>query len=794
MINFSDEINDGIDYKEWAEQHKDELLKSAVAAIDPDKMGMTRDNALTLAGAMKNCGFKREDFAEVMARSSADKGTFAAQWDNFRGEGKHHGPAGPGTIYQYAKESGWKWPNPNTIANTNRPNKQKNSGQATTNSIYYTEVTEDYKIQCLIDSEQYTSKPTAPWMIRSREQSPTPDPAPITMADFARAVTAGQTFSPTVYNKKDTGNKNSKGKPVYEYKPQYQQVFVVDIDNEETALDENGKPIIENGKQKKKRIANPMTIEKAFEICQINGIAPFLIYETFSSKAHRDDPIEPYIKFRICFALDAPLLVEDVGIKGINEAIEYFIGLFGGSADTSTTDPARLIYGTDEKERAGLYPYVINKSKIFELIKNPITLPADPNANKPNEKGPIELSIGGFDDIQIKPTDYLFFPWFPRGKLTAIQGDSSSSKSTFMYAVGARVTTGTDLVGAPCEDPGNVMFITIEDDESDILVAFQDAGGDVSKLRRITDREQITRLDLSPAGAAAIEAIIKEHDIKLLVLDPLQQFLGGDMNKANETRPQMGRLMNIAAENNICLVFLQHMGKDTSKAALHRGVGSVDIGAATRSILQIVTDPQDDFDKIAFTVKNNTADFHETQRAIRYQVKDHPGSYNFETGKRVHYHGHAEFCGMVGEYNERLYKKALRKAEEEEAAEEELAIEYKDDPLVKTARELVKYNPQGLFISTEDLIEKITIVCGRCPYEQSQSKILGINSRASKIRGMMMDEDGIQIDVQKSPRSAKAYNWRGEVFDPQRTGKTRGFIFTPIKNGTSGEGTQQTEL
>lgn len=370
MINFSDKINDGIDYKEWAEQHKDELLRSAVAAIDPDKMGMTRDNALTLAGAMKNCGFSREEFAEVMARSSADKGTFAAQWDNFRGEGKH-GPAGEGTIYQYAQRSGWKWPKPDTnTGNGKKSGKKKKLAQK--NDTFYNEVTADYKIQCLIDSEHYTSKPTAPWMIRSREQSPTPDPAPITMADFAQAVTAGQTFSPTVYNKTDTGNKNSKGKTIYEYIPQYQQVFVVDIDNEEIALDEDRKPIVENGKQKKKRIDNPMTIEKALEICQNNDIAPFLIYETFSSKAHRDDPTEPYIKFRICFALDAPLYVQDVGTRGINAVIEYFIGLFGGSADTATTDPARLIYGTDEKDRATLYPYVIKKSKIFELIKRPV--------------------------------------------------------------------------------------------------------------------------------------------------------------------------------------------------------------------------------------------------------------------------------------------------------------------------------------------------------------------------------------------------------------------------------------
>lgn len=418
---------------------------------------------------------------------------------------------------------------------------------------------------------------------------------------------------------------------------------------------------------------------------------------------------------------------------------------------------------------------------------------ANPEAASRNEKGRIVLTIGGYDDVEIKPIDYLFYPWFPRGKLTAVQGDSSSSKSTFMYAVGAKVSTGADLLGVPCEDPGNVLFVTIEDDASDIKIAFTDAGGSISNLRRITDREQIARLDLSSEGAAAIDTIIKQENIKLLVLDPLQQFLTGDMNKANETRPQLGRLMNIAAENNICIAFLEHMGKDTSKAALHRGVGSVDIGAATRSIIQIVTDPEDDCYKIAFTVKNNTADFHETQRAIRYQVKDHPGrNISQDTNKREHYHGHAEFIGILPEYNERLYKKAVRKADD--TAEEEilLTFEYDEDPLVKTIRAIIAENPQRVFIGTDDLIQKITTFCGHCPYDQTSNKTTGIYARVDKLRAMMIDNDGIQVDKQGNPLTPKAYNWRGELFHPEDTKRTRGFLLTTVK--AKNPGSQQTKI
>lgn len=442
-----------------------------------------------------------------------------------------------------------------------------------------------------------------------------------------------------------------------------------------------------------------------------------------------------------------------------------------GSIDTVTDkETGEIVYKRPAAE-------VIQGITVRQAVQ---TQPAKP------ERKPLEIT--NYDDVEIKETDYLFFPWIPRGKLTAIQGDSGSSKSTFMYAIGALVSTGADLLGVPCGDPGNVLFITNEDDASDILTAFRDAGGDTSHLLRIADREQIAMIDLSPGGAADIKKIIKDNDIKLLVLDPIQAFLSGDMNKANITRPQLARLMDIAAANNCAIAFIEHMGKDTSKAALHRGVGSVDIAAATRSIIQIVTDPEDDYYKIAFTVKNNTADHHDVRKAIRYQVRDHPGSIDPETKKHRHFHGHAEFVDILPDYTERSYKRAQRNAEDSSLKAE---IDYETDPLVITVRELIKYNPEGIFIGAEELIRRITNYAGHCPYTQTQSKQNGLNNRISMLRSMMMDNDSIQMDIKRDPTTARAYRWKGEVINPENP-KERGVYLTPISNGSGGS--QQTEI
>ena len=352
-----------IQYADYVEEHKEELLQSALAAIDPDAMGMTRDQALTLGGAMKACGiFTQKDFADVMARSAQDKGTMQKQWNKFTGIGQEHGHASEGTIFDYAKRCGWKWP---AITDIKAPmqTKKKDAPRLDLMSRY----DDSFKFSVILDSQEYKSKPSAVWEIRAREPVQGSEPEPISMDSFARAVTSGCTFSPCVYSKEQSGTDES-GKAVYKYRPIMQQVFVVDIDNEEPCKDAPGN---------KKRIDKPLTIENALNICKRHQIMPFFVYKTFSNKDHENDETMPYSKFRLCFVLSDPIRVEDYGKKGLQKAVNYFIRLFGKSADAKTKDPARLIYGTDEKDSAQLTKNIIDKDKFMQMLEEPASNPAD---------------------------------------------------------------------------------------------------------------------------------------------------------------------------------------------------------------------------------------------------------------------------------------------------------------------------------------------------------------------------------------------------------------------------------
>ena len=66
-----------------------------------------------------------------------------------------------------------------------------------------------------------------------------------------------------------------------------------------------------------------------------------------------------------------------------------------------------------------------------------------------------------------------------------------------------------------------------------------------------------------------IEKAIKEKHTRLIILDPLQGYLGTDtdMNRANEIRPIFRRLGEIAQETGCAVVLIEHLNKATGSGS-----------------------------------------------------------------------------------------------------------------------------------------------------------------------------------------------------------------------------------
>jgi energy-coupling factor transporter ATP-binding protein EcfA2 len=193
------------------------------------------------------------------------------------------------------------------------------------------------------------------------------------------------------------------------------------------------------------------------------------------------------------------------------------------------------------------------------------------------------LKIITLRDVAAERVSWLWNPYIPQGKITIIQGDPGDGKTTLALAIAAAVTHGEEVGGSAPAAPANVIFQTAEDGLADTIKPRLEAmGADCGRAHVIDESE--SQLSLSDNR---IERAINEKDAKLLVLDPLQAYLGGaDMHSVNGVRPLMRCLAEVAERTACAMVVIGHLNKQGGKAA-YRGLGSIDIYAAARSVLTV---------------------------------------------------------------------------------------------------------------------------------------------------------------------------------------------------------------
>ena len=128
-----------------------------------------------------------------------------------------------------------------------------------------------------------------------------------------------------------------------------------------------------------------------------------------------------------------------------------------------------------------------------------------------------------------------------------------------------------------------MIYQTTEDGLGDtIKPRLLAAGADCSKVLVIDDTDQ----PLTMEDIRLEEAIILTK-AKLVVLDPIQGFLGAevDMYRANEIRLLMNRIAVLAEKYHRAIILIGHMNKNSSGKSSYRGLGSIDFQVVARSVL-----------------------------------------------------------------------------------------------------------------------------------------------------------------------------------------------------------------
>ena len=195
------------------------------------------------------------------------------------------------------------------------------------------------------------------------------------------------------------------------------------------------------------------------------------------------------------------------------------------------------------------------------------------------------VKIIRMSDVELTPVDWLWKPYLPFGKLSVLQGNPGEGKTYFAMHLAAACTNGKLLPNMERMEPFNVIYQTAEDGLGDtVKPRLIEAGADLDRVLVIDDSEvQLTLSD------ERIEKAIIENNARLVIIDPIQAYLGADvdMNRANEVRPIFMRLGQVAQRTGCAILLIGHLNKAAGMQSLQRGLGSIDIAAAVRSVMFI---------------------------------------------------------------------------------------------------------------------------------------------------------------------------------------------------------------
>lgn len=227
-----------------------------------------------------------------------------------------------------------------------------------------------------------------------------------------------------------------------------------------------------------------------------------------------------------------------------------------------------------------------------------------------------------YSDVRATSIRWLWFPFIAVGKITLLQGDPGDGKSTMMMNLIAELSSGGATPdGQAFGRAQRAIYQCSEDGVSDtIKPRLETAGADCRNIAFINE-EIYSGLTLDDERIR--EAII-DFRPRLVVIDPIQAYLGSDsdLQIAGRARKLMHRLSLWASTYDCAVVLIGHLNKKEGSKGLYRSLGSIDVVAAARSVLQVEREAKDTDIRVVRQIKNSLGP---SDGEFRFEIRPQTG-------------------------------------------------------------------------------------------------------------------------------------------------------------------------
>lgn len=227
-------------------------------------------------------------------------------------------------------------------------------------------------------------------------------------------------------------------------------------------------------------------------------------------------------------------------------------------------------------------------------------------------------------DIAPENVEWLWQDRIPVGMISGLYGVEGMGKSMETIRIAAAVSRG-ELPGDREGSPQRVLFATTEDTWAHVVTPrLLAAGADMSMVGQIRIRDEGGDEGMEiPRDAGLLGAVAAEHDVGLVILDPVVSHLEGkaDSHQVKDVRKALEPLSHIAETAGFAVLGIMHFNKAKSTDTRQRGQMSSAFREVFRSTLVFGPDPDRIEDKSARVVALDKNNLVAPQPAYRMRIE-----------------------------------------------------------------------------------------------------------------------------------------------------------------------------